>query len=42
VFNKLGVSSRVEVVIYAASQKDGGRSVRKDGTMSTRRQKIRA
>jgi DNA-binding NarL/FixJ family response regulator len=29
IFNKLGVSSRVEVVIYAASQKTGGHSIRK-------------
>jgi two-component system, NarL family, nitrate/nitrite response regulator NarL len=42
VFNKLGVSSRVEVVIYAASQKNGGQSPRKDGAMATKRQKLRA
>ncbi len=42
VFNKLGVSSRVEVVIYAASQKNGGRSPRKEGAMATKRHKMRA
>jgi two-component system nitrate/nitrite response regulator NarL len=42
VFNKLGVSSRVEVVIYAASQKAAGRPMRKEGAMATKRQKMRA
>jgi two-component system, NarL family, nitrate/nitrite response regulator NarL len=40
VFNKLGVSSRVEVVIYAASQKAGEQSGRKDDVMAARRQKL--
>ena len=40
VFNKLGVSSRVEVVIYAASQKAGGRSTRKDDAMFAKRSNL--
>ena len=40
VFNKLGVSSRVEVIIYATSQKAAGQSMRKEGAMATR--KVRA
>ena len=36
IFNKLGVSSRVEVVIYAASQKTGAHSIRKKDTMAKR------
>jgi two-component system nitrate/nitrite response regulator NarL len=42
VFNKLGVSSRVEVVIYAASQKAGGRSTRKNDAMPAKRPKLPA
>ena len=36
IFNKLGVSSRVEVVIYAASQRIGGQSLRKKDTVANR------
>jgi DNA-binding NarL/FixJ family response regulator len=36
IFNKLGVSSRVEVVIYAASQKTGSHSIRKKDTGAKR------
>ncbi|MGC2182909.1 MAG: response regulator transcription factor [Terriglobales bacterium] len=36
IFNKLGVSSRVEVVIYAASQKTGAHSIRKKDTVAKR------
>ena len=36
IFNKLGVSSRVEVLIYAASQKTGGQSIRKKDTVAKR------
>jgi DNA-binding NarL/FixJ family response regulator len=39
IFNKLGVSSRVEVIIYAASQRAGGQSIQKDETMAKRREK---
>jgi DNA-binding NarL/FixJ family response regulator len=42
VFNKLGVSSRVEVVIYAASQKEGRPPMRKEGTKAPRRPAMRA
>ena len=42
VFNKLGVSSRVEVVIYATSQKAAGQPMRKEGAMATKRQNMRA
>lgn len=36
IFNKLGVSSRVEVVIYAASQRTGAHSIRKKDTVAKR------
>jgi len=36
IFNKLGVSSRVEVVIYAASQRNGAQSVQKKDTVAKR------
>jgi len=36
IFNKLGVSSRVEVVIYAASQRAGAHSIRKKDTVAKR------
>jgi DNA-binding NarL/FixJ family response regulator len=36
IFNKLGVSSRVEVVIYAASQRIGGQSIQKKDTVAKR------
>ena len=36
IFNKLGVSSRVEVVIYAASQRTGTQSIRKKDTVAKR------
>jgi two-component system nitrate/nitrite response regulator NarL len=39
IFNKLGVSSRAEVIIYAASQRGGGQSRQKDETMGRRREK---
>jgi len=39
IFNKLGVSSRVEVIIYAASQRSGGQSIQKDKTMAKRPEK---
>jgi DNA-binding NarL/FixJ family response regulator len=42
IFNKLGVSSRVEVIIYAASQRAGGQSMRNEGATAKRRQKMRA
>jgi two-component system, NarL family, nitrate/nitrite response regulator NarL len=42
VFNKLGVSSRVEVVIYAANQKDAGRSMSKKDAMAASVEKLRA
>ena len=37
IFNKLGVSSRVEVVIYAASQRTGAHSIRKKDTVAKKR-----
>ena len=36
IFNKLGVSSRVEVVIYAASQRTGAHSIRKKDKVAKR------
>ena len=36
IFNKLGVSSRVEVVIYAVSQRTGAHSIRKKDTVAKR------